>query len=111
MVTARLASRLPSGDADGLAPIVQDLVEHPGEIRVLVVLADVVKVTLEVEAGARLPTLRIRRLEAITDPQDRKALRRLLMREFERRTHAPVLPLDLENDVRAAFGELEDDPP
>jgi hypothetical protein len=55
--------------------------------------------------------MRIRRIEAITDAGDRASLQRLMMREFERRTGQLVLPLDLENDVRAAFGDESEAPP
>lgn len=109
--TAFLSGRLPSGEANGLAAIVRELVDDPSQIHVLVVLADAVKVTQLVEAGSVVPTIRIRRVEAIKDPGDRESLRRLLMREFERRTGQLVLPLELEEDVRAAFGEDDADPP
>lgn len=105
---AFLSGRLPAGEANGLAAIVRQLIDDPADVHVLVVLADCVKVTRLVESGDTVPTVRVRRVEAITDSGDRASLRRLLMREFERRTGQPVLPLDLENDVRAAFDE--DDP-
>lgn len=105
MTGLALSGRLPRGDANGLAAIVHQLVDDPGNVHVLVVLADCVKVTRLVESGDTVPMVRVRRVEAITDSADRASLRRLLMREFERRTGQPVLPLDLENDVRAAFDE------
>lgn len=110
---ASLSGRLPAGEANGLAAIVRQLVDDPGDIHVLVVLADCVKVTKLVESGDTVPTLRVRRIEAISDGDDRAQLRRLLMREYERRTGQPTLPLDLENDVRAAFDEVDTpaDPP
>lgn len=104
-VTAFLSGRLPSGEANGLAAIVRQLVDDPEHVHVLVVLADVVKTTHQVESGATVPTVRIRRIEAIGDGADRAELQRLLMREYERRTGQPTLPLELEEDVRAAFGE------
>lgn len=109
--SAFLSGRLPSGEANGLAAIVRALVDDPGAVHVLVVLADCVKVTQLVESGATVPTVRIRRVEAISDPDDMAALRRLLMREYERRTGQPTLPLELENDVEAAFGGVETPPP
>ena len=110
---AFLSGRLPSGEANGLAAIVRQLVDDPADVHVLVVLADCVKVTRLVESGDTVPTVRIRRVEAISDGEDRAQMRRLLMREYERRTGQPTLPLDLENDVRAAFDEADppDDPP
>jgi hypothetical protein len=110
---AHLSGRLPSGDANGLAAIVGELVDDPDRIHVLVVLAGCLKVTHVVKDNAQVPTVEIRRIEAISDPGDRAALQRLLMREFERRTGQPVLPLELEQDVEAAFGNAppDDDPP
>ncbi len=118
--SAFLSGRLPSGDANGLAAIVRALIDDPSRVHVIVALVDCVKVTQLVESGATVPTVRMRRLEAISDPADMASLRRLLMREFERRTGQPVLPLELERDVEAAFGDPppadpppppEDDPP
>jgi hypothetical protein len=107
---AFLSGRLPSGEANGLAAIVRDLIDDPGQVRVLVVLADAIKVTRLVESGDTVPTVRIRRIEAITDAADRESLRRLMMREFERRTGQAVLPLELEEDVRQAFDNLDAPP-
>jgi hypothetical protein len=107
-VTASLSGRLPTGEANGLGPIVAQLVDDPGAVHVLVALVDAVKVTQLVESGDVVPTLRIRRIEAITDPADRKSMQRLLMREYERRTGQPVLPLALEEDVTAAFAGTPD---
>lgn len=100
---AYLSGRLPDGDANGLYALVPDLVADPAAVRVVVALVDCVKVTQLVDAGGTVPTLRIRRVEAISDAGDRADLERLLAREFERRTGQLVLPLDLERDVRAAF--------
>jgi len=109
--TAFLSGRLPSGEANGLAAIVRQLVDDPEAVHVLVVLADVVKTTHLVESGNTVPTLRIRRIEAIGDGGDRAQLQRLLQREYERRTGQPTLPLELEEDVRAAFGDDGAPPP
>jgi hypothetical protein len=109
-MSASLSGRLPDGEANGLGPIIAQLIADPGAVHVLVVLVDAVKVTRLVESGDTVPTMRIRRVEAITDPTDRRSLRRLLMREYERRTGQLVLPLDLEQDVIAAFDDVMPDP-
>lgn len=115
--SAYLSGRLPDGEANGLAGKLRELVDDPERVHVLIVLADVTKVTQLVESGATVPTLRIRRVEAIGDPTDQKELQRILMREYERRTGQPVLPLELERDVESAFtaGDAaappDDDPP
>jgi len=104
-MTAKLSGVLPSGDANGVHAIVPAMIDDPGRVHVLVVLADCVSVRHNIDDGSRVPTVRIRRIEAVTDPGDRDQLQRLLMREFERRTGQPVLPFELESDVRAAFDD------
>ena len=109
---ASLAGNLPDGPANGLAVIAGELVEHPTRVHVVVALIDTCKVTTRVDSGNQVATVRVRRLEVITDPADAAQLRHLLEREFERRTGQCVLPFDLEQDVRAAFettGGIADD--
>jgi len=109
---AYLSGRLPDGEANGLTSAVADMTNDPADVRAMVVLFDCPKVTVLTADGTRIPTLRIRRCEVISDPTDRQSLRRLLMREYERRTGQLVLPLELEHDVEAAFGDITpDDPP
>lgn len=102
---ANLAANLPDGPVNGLAAIAADLVAHPQRVRVVVALVDTLKVTKKIDDGSEVPTVRVRRIEAITDPADTALLRRLLMREFERRTGQAVLPFDLETDVRSVFDD------
>lgn len=102
-MSASLSGSLPKGEANGLAGLVAQLIAEPEVVHVAVILFDVSKVTTKVDDGDVVPTIRIRRVEAITDGQDRKRLRMLLMREFERRTGKTTLPFELEEDVRAVF--------
>lgn len=106
---ASLSGALPAGDGNGLAAIAADLIANPKTVRVVIALLDTVKVTTKVDDGTRCATVRIRRVEVITDPNDRAVMRNLLQREFERRTGATVLPFELETDVRRALGD-DDDP-
>lgn len=110
---ALLSGRLPDGDANGLVAIAHQLVQAPTDIRVVVALIDTVKITEKIDDGSHTATVRVRRIEVISDAEDRQQMRRLLMREFERRTGQPGLPLQLENDIREAFGHTPDeqDPP
>lgn len=104
---ANLAGTLPAGDANGLAAIADQLVEHPALPRVVVAIVDVKSVRTDVDDGTRAATVRVRRVEVITDTADQEQLRRLLMREFERRTGQAVLPFELESDVRRAFDHTD----
>ena len=102
---AALAANLPDGPANGLAAIAADLVAHPQRVRVVIALVDTLKITKKVDDGTEVPTVRVRRVEVITDDSDAALLRRLLLREFERRTGQAVLPFDLETDVRSVFDD------
>jgi hypothetical protein len=106
---AKLSAVLPAGDGNGLAAVAAELVEHPRRIRVVVALLDTSKVTTCVDDGSRIATVRVRRIEVITDPADLDAMRNLLEREFERRTGQTVLPFELEMDVRAALAEINEE--
>lgn len=105
---ANLSGALPAGEANGLAAIARELVEHPTRRHVIVAVIDTVKVTTRVDDATRQATVRVRRVEVIRDRDDREHLQRLLQREFERRTGQTVLPLDLETEVRQAFDDQED---
>jgi hypothetical protein len=106
-VSANLAGNLPAGENNGLAAIARELVENPNKVHVVIALVDCVKITTKTDSGDVIPTARIRRIEAITDPSDGNRMRMLLRREFERRTGKTVLPFELEEDMRKAFGEDE----
>jgi hypothetical protein len=109
-MSAKLASALPKGANDGLSPIADALVDQPHRVRVVLALVDCKSITTDADTGDVIPTARIRRIEAITDTDDGKRLVRLIQRAYERRTGATVLPLDLEDDLSAAFDGLDVDP-
>jgi hypothetical protein len=109
-MSAKLASALPKGANDGLSPIADALVDQPHRVRVVLALVDCSKITTDADTGDVIPTARIRRIEAIVDPADGARLVRLLQRQYERRTGATVLPLDLEEDLASAFDTLDVDP-
>lgn len=100
---ANLAGTLPDGEANGLAAIARELVENPKRYHVVVAIIDTKSVKTNVDNGARVATVRVRRIEVIIDGEDREHMRRLLMREYERRTGQLVLPFELEADIIRAF--------
>ena len=102
----RLASALPKGDGNGLEAIARQLIDTPQEIHVVVALVDCKKLTVDNDTGDVEATARIRRIEAITD-DDKVIIGRMLRRALERRTGKIVLPFDLEEDLRAAFGRVD----
>ncbi|RLV56041.1 hypothetical protein D9V41_09135 [Aeromicrobium phragmitis] len=110
-MTTKLTSSLPKSDElNGLNAIANDLVVHPDELHVAVVVIDCAKITTDIDTDESTPTARIRRIEVITRADDKTQLRNLATRAFEARTGKTVLPLELEDELRAAFGGSDEDP-
>lgn len=108
MSDIKLASTLPKGQANGLGPIVLDLIQHPGDFKVVLAIVDCKEITTDADTGETVPTARIRRIEAVLD-SDLPAARRLMVRATEQRTGRTMLPLDLEDEMTAAFKGAERD--
>jgi len=104
----KLAGSLPGGDANGLTAIARDLIDNPHEIHVVVALVDCKRITTDNDSGEVVPTARIRRVEVIGD-NDRDLAAKMMRRALEHRTGKTVLPFDLEEDLRAAFGRIDPD--
>ena len=104
----KLASGLPKGDGNGLDALARDLIDSPHEIHVVVALVDCKKITTDNDDGTVEPTARIRRIEVISEG-DKDLAAKMLRRALEKRTGKTVLPFDLEEDLRAAFGGIDPD--
>lgn len=102
----KLASSLPGGDANGLTAIARALIDSPHEVHVVVALVDCKRITTDNDTGEIVPTARIRRIEVIGET-DRDLAARMMRRALEVRTGKTVLPFDLEEDLRAAFGSID----
>lgn len=102
----KLASGLPKGDGNGLVAIARQLIDQPHDVHVVIALVDCKKVTTDNDDGTIEPTARIRRIEAITEA-DKDLAAKMLRRALEKRTGKTVLPFDLEEDLRAAFGNFD----
>lgn len=102
----KLASGLPKGDGNGLDALARELVDAPHNVQVVVALIDCKKITTDNDDGTIEPTARIRRIEAITE-SDKELAAKMLRRALEKRTGKTVLPFDLEEDMRAAFGNFD----
>lgn len=102
----KLASALPKGDGNGLDALARALVDQPHDVQVVVALIDCKKITTDNDDGTIEPTARIRRIEAITE-SDKELAAKMLRRALEKRTGKTVLPFDLEEDMRAAFGNFD----
>ena len=104
----KLASGLPKGDGNGLDALARNLIDSPHEIHVVVALVDCKKITTDNDDGTVEPTARIRRIEVISEG-DKDLAAKMLRRALEKRTGKTVLPFDLEEDLRAAFGGIDPD--
>lgn len=105
-MSAKIGGTLPSGDANGLGPIVSDLVQHPHRFHVLIAIVDCKKVTTDNDSGEVIPTARIRRVEVVL-PEDLKPAEKLLRRSLEKRAGKTVLPMDLEDEINIAFNRVD----
>ncbi|MFD4990784.1 hypothetical protein ACFWH7_03435 [Cellulosimicrobium cellulans] len=111
---ARLAGRLPKGEANGLTSAERDLIQFPDRPVVCVVVLDTQKITTDVDTGDVIATARVGRIERVL-PADLGTAEQLLRRALEKRSGGEVLPLDLEDEITAIFadaangGELEDE--
>jgi hypothetical protein len=102
----KLAAGLPKGEGNGLNALARKLIDAPEEIHVVVALIDCKKITTDIDGGDVEATARIRRIEAIEEG-DKDLAAKMLRRALERRTGKTVLPFDLEEDMRAAFGNVD----
>lgn len=110
MPDVSLAGALPKGDATGLDPIISALIDDPRAMHVVLAIVDCKKITTNADTGEAVPTLRIRRIEAVlTD--DKPLAERLMRRALENRSGRTMLPMTLEDELTAAFADDSDDEP
>lgn len=105
-MSVKLGGQLPKGTANGLGPIVLDLCREPDHFQVVLAIVDCKEIKTDTDTGEVIPTMRIRRIEAITG-SDKPAARRILERAMERRTGRVELPFEVEEDLSNAFGTEE----
>ncbi len=108
MSEVKLSGKLPGGDGNGLARISGQLVKLPHKVQVLVALVDSCKTITDTDSGDTIPVVRIRRVEVVRT-QDLKEAERLIRRALEARTGETVLPLELEDEISAAFENIDID--
>lgn len=102
MSTVKLAGALPPGTANGLAYIVDDLVQDPQGFHVALVVLDCSQTTVKTDTGEVVPTARVRRIMPILDA-DIPTAQRMLERAVEKHSGQTMLPFELEEDLAGAF--------
>lgn len=103
---AKISGTLPRGDANGLGPIVRDLIDYPHRFHVIMAIVDCRKVTTDNDSGEVIPTARMRRVEAVL-PADLATAEQLMRRSLEKRSGRTMLPIDLEDEMRMAFRQID----
>jgi hypothetical protein len=102
----KLSSSLPEGEANGLSVIARSLIDEPHRVHAAVVLLDCKRVSTDFDDGSVVATARIRRLEIILG-QDHERAEQIVRRAFEQRTGQMTLPIDLEDELNAAFDGID----
>lgn len=104
----KLASALPKGNSNGLDAIAQQLIDNPLDKHVVIGFIDCKRTTTDNDSGDVEPTARLRRVEVI-DPADLARAEQIMRRALERRMGGATLPIELEDEISAVFGDLEYD--
>ena len=93
--SVRLAAKLEGNELNGLDHIAHDLCQEPEQVILALVWLDVSKITTDVDSGAELPTVRVRRVEPVGALAEvPKAVKDLAEKLFEKRTGRVALPLE-----------------
>jgi|SRR5262245_45918952 len=97
---------MPKGEANGLTPITPDLIKDPKRFRAIIAVVDCKRVTHDQDTGDDLATVRLRRCEVVLT-EDLGTAEQLMRRALEFRTGLTQLPLELEDEMREIFREME----
>ena len=103
---------MPNGDENGLSAIAADLAAEgkgikPPRLRAVIALVDCRRVTVDADTHEEVATVRFRRVEVLL-PADLPAAEKLIRRALEYRSGQATLPLELEDDLEAAFRDMVD---
>jgi hypothetical protein len=102
----KLSTALPGGDGNGLDAIARQLVDTPHELHIVIAIVDAKTTKIDHDTDKREPTARLRRIEVIQG-EDKAVAQQMMRRALEARTGQTVLPIDLEDELRAAFGDID----
>jgi hypothetical protein len=103
---------LPKGENNGLASVAGELIAEgtgarPRRLRAVLGIIDTRRVTTDADTGDQQATVRFRRVEVLL-PDDLAAAEKLIRRALEHRSGQTTLPLELEDEIRAAFAAMAD---
>lgn len=105
-MSVKLGGKLPDGEKNGLNLIASQLCDNPDRVHVAIVLLDCKSVTVDTDTGDTVPTARVRRVE-IVRREDLPAAQKLIRRSLQGRSGETVLPLEMEDEITAAFADID----
>lgn len=106
MSKVKLKATLPVGEANGLMAFADQFIDEPSKLRVAVVVLDTKATTEDRDAGEVTATVRVRRIEVISDPTDIKTVQEIALSASEQRTGKTVLPFDTDEQASTPIGQL-----
>lgn len=98
----KLAGTLPKGDRNGLEPHTGVFVDDPGRLHAIIAIVHTGRLVTDTDTGDTSPQLRIDRVERVL-PEDATALEAIVRRAVEQRHSGATLPIDVSDDITAAF--------
>lgn len=98
---------LPKGEANGLVAIAKELRDDPLRLRAALVVFNAKRGTEDYDQSDTLITVRVLRVARLL-PQDLPHAEAMLRRAVEFDSGETTLPLDLEDEIRAAFEGMKD---
>lgn len=107
MADILLSAKLPSGEGNGLGPLVRQAISEPETVHTAIVLLTTKKIVRDVDEDSTIPVMRILRAEVVSSAGDLRDAERLVRRALERRTGQPTLDFEQEAELEAAFRQLD----
>ena len=102
----KLAGNLPTGDKNGLHPITVVLLNDPTNAHLALVMISTKSITTDTDTASREATIRIDRIEVVTDPEDVTALELMFRRVMEDRLGDTIPFADLKDDLDEEFSRI-----
>jgi hypothetical protein len=100
---------MPKGDGDGISHHGPQFLANPHERVLCLALLGVREVitNTSTKENDQTAVLGIVRAEVVLDPDDVRALQRIMLRAADRRKGGAVLPMETEDEIDAVFAQFE----
>lgn len=105
-MTLKIIGNLPGDDANGLIGLGDEMLDNPTKVHAVLMLIDCKLVETDQDSGATTVKARIRRAERIRR-DDLPTAEKLVRRALEGRSGGEVLPMELEDEITAAFSDID----